>query len=239
MRKAIYKIENLINHKIYIGQSTNPNRRFKEHCNCNINYKSLIHDAIVKYGKDNFSLEVLGWFEDYNDKEKYYINYFHSLTPYGYNIAHDGENPPILKGENNPSSKISNEKADKIISQLLDWRIPRKTIASNNKVTQDIIRHINEGESWRRQNLSYPLRPQEKILNEYRVKYIQWKCCSSDIPLNQLGALVGWGKSSAKMINQGKNHFDERLKYPIRNNKNYNKKILEQETCIDYLRFEE
>lgn len=30
--KAIYKIENKINHKIYIGQSNDPNRRFIEHC---------------------------------------------------------------------------------------------------------------------------------------------------------------------------------------------------------------
>lgn len=31
MEKAIYKIENKINHKIYIGQSIHPNQRFAEH----------------------------------------------------------------------------------------------------------------------------------------------------------------------------------------------------------------
>jgi hypothetical protein len=54
MEKAIYKIENKINHKVYIGQSTNPEKRFKQHCQ-NAKYRSLIHEAIVKYGKDNFS----------------------------------------------------------------------------------------------------------------------------------------------------------------------------------------
>lgn len=29
MKKAIYKIENKINHKIYIGQSKNPKERFQ------------------------------------------------------------------------------------------------------------------------------------------------------------------------------------------------------------------
>ena len=65
MKKAIYKIENKINHKIYIGQSKNPEQRFKTHCLKVKTYKSLINEAILKYGKENFSFEILGWFEDY------------------------------------------------------------------------------------------------------------------------------------------------------------------------------
>ena len=75
MKKAIYKIENKINHKIYIGQSKNPEERFLQHCYKNEKYKSLINEAILKYGKNNFSFEIIGWFEDYNEKEKYYISY--------------------------------------------------------------------------------------------------------------------------------------------------------------------
>ena len=71
--KAIYKIENKINHKIYIGQSNDPNRRFIEHCEKNLKYRSLVHDAIIKYGKENFSFEILGWYEDYNEKEIEFI----------------------------------------------------------------------------------------------------------------------------------------------------------------------
>lgn len=239
MKKAIYKIENLINHKIYIGQSKNPDYRFQQHCFKREKYRSLINEAINKYGKENFSLEILGWFEDYNEKEKEYIQKYRSLAPYGYNIALGGESPPILKGKDNPNTIIDEETANKVIEQLLDWKIPRKTIIANNKITQDIIRHINEGHAWRRDDIIYPIRPQEKILNEYRAMYIKWMCCTSDLPLNQLGALVGWGKSSAKMINQGDNHYDSRLKYPIRTYKEYNKSILNQETCIDYLHFGE
>ena len=50
-KKAIYKIENKINHKIYIGQSNNPQRRFNEHCVRKTAHRSLIHEAILKYGK--------------------------------------------------------------------------------------------------------------------------------------------------------------------------------------------
>lgn len=109
-----------------------------------------------------------------------------------------------------------------------------------NKINHKIyIGQSNEGDSWRDKELSYPLRPKEKTLNEYRALYIKWLCCDSDLPLNSLGALVGWGRSSAKMINQGANHRDERLKYPMRDNKEYNKQILNQEPCIDYLHFGE
>lgn len=73
MKKAIYKIENKINHKIYIGQSNDPERRWREHCHRREKYTSLLERAINKYGKENFIFEILGWFEDYNEKEKEYI----------------------------------------------------------------------------------------------------------------------------------------------------------------------
>lgn len=201
---------------------------------------SLIDKAIQKYGKDNFELEILGEFEDYNEKEQYYIQYYKSLTPYGYNILKGGEEPPHFTGESHPRALISQEKANKIIQQLQDWRIPFKTIVANNRVTKDIVRHIKDGSAWKQEGLHYPLRPSEKEIDEYRVKYIQFMCCNRlDVPLNKIGAKVGWNRSSAKMINQGKNHFDKRLKYPIRDNAEYNKQFLNQETCIDYLHFGE
>lgn len=46
---GIYKITNLINGKIYIGQSINIERRFLEHCRKN---ESLIDKEIQKNGKD-------------------------------------------------------------------------------------------------------------------------------------------------------------------------------------------
>lgn len=234
MKKAIYKIENLINHKIYIGQSLNPERRWSEHCYGN-NYVSLISRAIKKYGNDNFSFEILGWFENYNEKEKYYINLYKSLVPYGYNIQQGGEEPPHYKGEQNPSSIITQQQADKIINQLKKWQIPFKTIVANNKVTRDIVRHINEGDTWRKENESYPLRPSEEIIEQYRTQYVRYLCICSNIPLNQIGSKVGRGRSYAKMINSGNNHYDERFTYPLRNNKEVNKQILEQEACTDYL----
>lgn len=129
--KAIYKIENMINHHIYIGQSNNPERRWKEHCTNNNNYISLINSAIQKYGKENFSFEIIGWFEDYNEKEKFYINFYNTIRPNGYNISPGGEEPPVLKGENHPNCKITSNIAKQIKEDLKDWNIPRKNIIKN------------------------------------------------------------------------------------------------------------
>ena len=191
-----------------------------------MSYKSLIYDAIQKYGEKNFSFEILGWFEDYNEKEKYCIEYYRSLVPYGYNVATGGENPPNYQGEDNPNAKISNDIAKSIKEDLKNWNIPRRQIIKKYKITENIIRHINEGTSWYDENETYPLRPKEKELNEIRVKKIIEMLILTDIPMNQIGSKVGWSRSAAKEINAGRNHHDDRLIYPIRNNKEKNKAIL-------------
>lgn len=217
MEKAIYKITNKINNKIYIGQSSNPHRRWLEHIN---NYykkeKSLISQAIQKYGVENFSFEILGWFEDYNEKEKYYIKLFRTIAPYGYNIQFGGNEPPHFHGEEHPNASITQELAKKIQLQAMDWSIPRKKIVKDNKITFNIFRHINEGNSWHDDNLNYPLRPDEKILNEIRAKKVIELLQTTKLSQSEIAKRVGWNRSAITMINIGKNHRQENLSYPIR-----------------------
>lgn len=57
---VIYKATNLINGKTYIGQTKRSlETRQREHEKGNLYYRSAIHDAIIKYGKDNFDWSVL------------------------------------------------------------------------------------------------------------------------------------------------------------------------------------
>lgn len=53
---GIYKIENLVNGKIYIGQSNDIGRRFNEHKRRD---GQLVDKAIKKYGISNFSFSVV------------------------------------------------------------------------------------------------------------------------------------------------------------------------------------
>lgn len=227
--KAIYKIENKINHKIYIGQSNNPERRFFEHCEKNTKntkYRSLIHEAIIKYGKENFFFEILGWYKDYDEKEQEFIKQYRCLVPNGYNICKGGQNPPTSEGENNNFAKISNETAQKIIADLKNWAIPRRQITKKYNVSENIIRHINDGSSWHKEGERYPLRPKESELNNARAEKAIKLLILTNIPQNQIGPMLGWGMSAVKEINAGRNHFDSRLIYPIRNHKEENKAML-------------
>ena len=88
----IYKITNTINNKIYIGQTTNFKNRMKQHIN---GKRSVISKAIRKYGKDNFLFEIIDSVDNIDDAnvlEKFYIEYYNSITPNGYNIAEGGLN---------------------------------------------------------------------------------------------------------------------------------------------------
>lgn len=93
----IYKIVNLLTGKIYIGQTTrdNPQQRWGEHCRASKVKVSALTSAINKYGKNNFTFELIDIAENINslnEKEKFYIKYFNSISPSGYNLTEGGLN---------------------------------------------------------------------------------------------------------------------------------------------------
>lgn len=63
MKGFIYKITNLINGKIYIGQTTcSIEDRWKEHLHSakkSVSENRPLYRAINKYGKENFSIEKI------------------------------------------------------------------------------------------------------------------------------------------------------------------------------------
>lgn len=213
--KYIYKIVNNVNGKIYIGQSKNPERRFLQHANPNKD-NSLLTVAINKYGISNFSLEILGYYEDYNEKEKYFIKFFNSLVPNGYNILPGGEKPPVRLGENNSNASISDEVAKLIQQDLLDYSILRKDIAKKYNVGTDLIRHINNGTCRRNEEYTYPLRPQEKELNKQRAAQIINLLQNTNLSQKEIADKIGWSRSAVTMINIGANHRQPNIEYPIR-----------------------
>lgn len=97
----IYMATNLINNKKYIGQTTRTlEERQKQHERA-YRYKSsknnIISRAINKYGKENFSWEVIDTaetIEELNTKEEYWISYHNTLKENGcgYNDKKGGNN---------------------------------------------------------------------------------------------------------------------------------------------------
>ena len=69
---GIYKITNKLNGKVYVGQSNDIERRFKEHQQKGESSKIPLDIAIQKYGKDNFTYEIIEEcsLEELNSKEQ-------------------------------------------------------------------------------------------------------------------------------------------------------------------------
>ena len=90
---GIYKIQNLINGKVYIGQSINIERRFHQH-KYDDSQNSVIHRAIKKYGIENFSFEVIEEcnYKDLDEREIFWIKYYNSSNKNnGYNLTLGGQ----------------------------------------------------------------------------------------------------------------------------------------------------
>jgi len=84
---GIYKITSP-NKRIYIGQSVDINRRFKEHRLYNKNQKTKLKKSFDKYGVDKHEFEILHECEvsDLNRLERYYQDLFNCMSQkYGLN----------------------------------------------------------------------------------------------------------------------------------------------------------
>ena len=111
---VIYKATNKINQKSYIGKTTKPfDVRKKRHIS-NIKTKTKKHyafyNALRKYGVDNFEWAVIDTAtteDELNLKEKYWISFYNSKAPNGYNLSDGGEGQSGFKHSEETKKKIS------------------------------------------------------------------------------------------------------------------------------------
>jgi len=118
---SLYLVTNLINNKIYIGQTKNFKQRLSQYRSAfNRKYnKQLLHKAFVKYGFANFKFEVIAMaknLEDANEAEKDLIRQYNSDNfLIGYNVSSGGTN--FEKNEairNNISKGLRNHYANNV-----------------------------------------------------------------------------------------------------------------------------
>ena len=129
----IYKITNISNGKVYIGQSIRPiSERFQRHINDAINNNLDTHlaRAIRKYGKGNFIIELIDTANtqnELNEKEQFWIRFFDSINN-GYN-----ETDAIYKcGGNTYQSKSEDEMI------IISDKIRQSKLGSNNPMARTI-----------------------------------------------------------------------------------------------------
>lgn len=104
---GIYKFENLINGKIYIGQSIDIERRYREHKS--MNKDSTFMDAVKKYGFENFKFDIIEECDQskLNEKEIFWIKYYNSKVPNGYNRDNGGGSGWNKNFENDIKIKVT------------------------------------------------------------------------------------------------------------------------------------
>ena len=90
----IYKVTNRVNGKVYIGQTTKTiQTRWKKHCIAAKSDNLPFHKAIRKYGAENFTVEqidIAASADELNKKEIYWIAFYNSRLPNGYNVCTGG-----------------------------------------------------------------------------------------------------------------------------------------------------
>ena len=130
---GIYKIENLINHKIYIGQAIDIKTRWTKHKNADDNF--CIHKALKKYGIENFAFSIVEECpkKELNEKEKYYINFYNSLIPNGYNMIEGGANGAALMKRKQVEQYTLEGEYIKTFESIAD--ASRETRVNNSNIT--------------------------------------------------------------------------------------------------------
>lgn len=219
MIKAIYKITNNINRKIYIGQSVHPKKRWWEHCqrakthadNC------PIHLAINKYGEDNFSFEILEWTEDFDNREKELIQKFDSLSPKGYNVLIGGSSP-IMRGEQHPRNTVSDVILHQVIAELKENKKSDREIAKMYNLSDKVVADINHGYTHKIESESYPLRIKrgKQKLTIQEVEEIKNLLLNSNQSYSIIAKQYGVSKGAIYHINTGRTFVDKNTSYPIR-----------------------
>ena len=217
-QKAIYKITNLLNNKVYIGQSIHPNRRWTEHKQKarHGQDKFPIHLAINKYGEENFTFEIIEWTEDFNNEEKRLIKELNTICPNGYNVGEGGENY-VMYGENNPKNITPSNVVPLIIQDLKENKLSDRQIAKKYNLTDKIIADINHGYSHKQKNEQYPIRIKKGLqkLTLEQVDEIKKILETSMISYQELANKYNVSKSTIANINKGLTFKEDRI-YPIR-----------------------
>ena len=127
---GIYKITCLANNKSYIGQSVSIKRRWATHKRelaSGIHHNEYLQRSYDKYGKDNFTYEILELCpkEKLNEREQFYVKIFDAFEN-GYNCDRGRHN---TSGDANPMSGKSGIQSPRYIDNIYQLSTSGEIIA--------------------------------------------------------------------------------------------------------------
>lgn len=179
---CVYKLENLINGKVYVGQTKN----FKQRKMAHIHMMSQGHSNrwikadVEQYGAENFSISILEEcsVDELDEKEIYWIDKLKSYQrEYGYNNSMGGKNHVIFseqtkklmseafKGEKSKTATIKESTAN-IIVHLLMAGGSIHGIAKQLGISHKVVEGIRSKRKWK--HLTIGVVFPEKRSSKYR-----------------------------------------------------------------------
>lgn len=165
---GVYCIYNMQNGKVYVGQSTNMNKRIVAHRkhafnsnDWNTKYEYPLYRAIRKYGLNNFYVGVLCKCstEQLDKIEESYIELLDSANPInGYNVMSQ------VIGDNRGGIKFNKDIISDIKQDLSDLVLTKTELVDKYSISSGMLSMINSGEQYYDKDSQYPLR---KINDNY------------------------------------------------------------------------
>lgn len=176
MKGYIYKITNKVNGKSYIGQTRyTVEFRWRQHQHKKDN--TYFHNAISKYGVENFTVETLEEcnIEDLDSKELFYIAKYDTFKK-GYNLTIGGDGRRVITSDSQyeeikelylsgfSSNKIATlYKVDKAtivkILKSLDVKIRNNKLNINNQEFKELVADYKSGYSLKELSKRYDCSP--------------------------------------------------------------------------------
>lgn len=213
MKKYIYKITNKINNKIYIGQTKDINRRFREHKKCGYDRvkNKHLYVAINKYGINSFSFEVIEYVENYNEREQYWIQYYDSANPdKGYNIDNSGI-------PNNHKIELTEKELYQLYQDLRDTSKTYRDLADEyGFASEQSIREINRGIIYHRSDIRYPVRLDRNTQARMKAQNIINLLQKTSLSFSEIAKQLDTSYSYIMDINAGRRCRIDGVKYPVR-----------------------
>jgi len=207
VKSGIYKITNLVNGKVYIGQSVNLYKRFSHHMQDLRNKRHAnkhLQSAWNRYGEHNFNFEII---EICNEKildmrEQYWIKYFKSTNrKFGYNLEDGGNKNKHLTeevkkkiGESNKGHKMPEEVKQKLrechLGKPLSLEVRKKLSMANKgkhrtEKQKEMLRKFHKGKPLSEET-KQKLSESHKILNKKQVIEIRAKFAVGNYKQRQL-----------------------------------------------------
>lgn len=137
---SIYKIINLVNGKIYIGQTWNSiKQRWFDHKKPSGKNCIKLHRAIIKYGAENFTTELLtlcSTQESADYLEEYFIKKYNTIK-LGYNIRSGGSRGKMSEAQ---KKAVGDFHRGKILSEDTKNKIAKSQQKLNSNQIQEILK---------------------------------------------------------------------------------------------------